>query len=217
MNASTAVAADRKASRLRTHRAIRQVHVWIGAWGALAAVIFGATGLIQNHRFALHLPQGDAEEIARIELPVPDAARNSAGSFQAWLHDAEHLHVDTVRVQPGRPVEFNGQRIPQPTHWNFQGGNARITVQGDYSVGAASVVVHRLRQSPLAVAERLHKGVGGGLAWTLLEDSFALAMVCLGVSGLLMWSRGRSARNMLCSVFGVAALVLVIVGAGAVL
>jgi hypothetical protein len=25
----------------RAHRLIRQVHLWIGAWGALAAIVFG--------------------------------------------------------------------------------------------------------------------------------------------------------------------------------
>jgi hypothetical protein len=72
-------------------------------------------------------------------------------------------------------------------------------------------------QSPLAVLERLHKGVGGGVAWILLSDSFALGMVGLGVSGLMMWSRGRTLGQMLVSVAAVGTVVLILVGASAIL
>lgn len=64
--------------------------------------------------------------------------------------------------------------------------------------------------------ERLHKGVGGGVAWILLGDSFAIAMIALGISGLILWSRGRSARQLIFSIVGVALLVLLIVGRSAV-
>ncbi|MDB6012275.1 MAG: hypothetical protein JWL65_4525, partial [Gammaproteobacteria bacterium] len=36
--------------RMRAHRLIRKLHLWIGAWGAIAAVVFGITGFLQNHR-----------------------------------------------------------------------------------------------------------------------------------------------------------------------
>jgi hypothetical protein len=71
-------------------------------------------------------------------------------------------------------------------------------------------------QSALAVLERLHKGVGGGVAWILLGDSFALAMIALGISGLLLWSRGRSLRQMIFSIVGVALLVLLVIGGSAI-
>jgi hypothetical protein len=202
---------------MKTQRFIRKLHLWVGAWGAVAAVIFGFTGFIQNHRAVLKLPQGDATEVAKVELAVPERARATPESLRAWLHEEQHLSIDNVRVQPGRPIEFNGAKIPQPAHWNFVGGNARKSVQGEYSVGAGSIVVRSAEQSPLATFTRLHKGVGGGLAWILLEDSFAIAMVCLGISGLLMWARGRSTRDMIFSVVGVAALLLVVAGGAAVL
>jgi hypothetical protein len=44
-----------------------------------------------------------------------------------------------------------------------------------YSEGENSITVRTSVQSPLAVMSRLHKGVGGGLSWILLTDSFALA------------------------------------------
>ena len=46
---TTAIAA-RSRNSIRTHRWIRQIHLWIGAWGALAAIVYGLTGLVMNHR-----------------------------------------------------------------------------------------------------------------------------------------------------------------------
>jgi uncharacterized protein len=198
-------------------RLTRQLHLWIGAWGAIAAILFGFTGFVQNHRAVLKLPQGDSTETANIELPVPEAARASPERLRAWLRDAEHVAVDNQRVQPGRPMEFNGQKIRQPGRWIFMGGNARSTIQAEYSVGASSLTVRTSQQSPLAVLGRLHKGAGANMAWILLVDSFALAMMALGISGLIMWARGRRPRQILFSIVGLATLVTLLIGANQIL
>ena len=77
--------------------------------------------------------------------------------------------------------------------------------------GAAEAEIKHSRQSWLAAFNRLHKAVGGGAGWVLLADSFALAMLLLGLSGLWMWARGRNARQMAVSVLGVSTVVLVVV------
>jgi hypothetical protein len=198
-------------------RLIRQLHLWIGAWGAVAAILFGFTGFVQNHRAVLKLPQGDSIEVSRIELPVPAADRKSPEVLRDWLRDAQHLDIERQRIEAGKAVEFNGQRIPQPAHWMFLGGNAHTTLQGDYSEGANLITLRTTIQSPLAVMSRLHKGVGLGLSWILLTDSFALAMVVLGISGLLLWSRGRTKRQMVFSVVGAAVVIVVLIGGHAVI
>ncbi|HVQ33347.1 MAG TPA: hypothetical protein VMS49_05330, partial [Lysobacter sp.] len=58
---------------------------------------------------------------------------------------------------------------------------------------------------------RLHKGVGGGIGWTILADSFALCMLLLGVSGLWMWARGRTAKDVVASVLAASVGVLLLV------
>jgi hypothetical protein len=198
-------------------RLIRQLHLWIGAWGAVAAILFGFTGFVQNHRALLKLPQGESIEVSRIELPVPAADRKSPDVLRDWLRDAQHFDIERQRVEAGKAVELNGQRIPQPAHWTFLGGNARTTLQGDYSEGANLITLRTIVQSPLAVMSRLHKGVGLGLSWILLTDSFALAMVVLGISGLLLWSRGRTKRQMVFSVVGAAVVIVVLIGGHAVI
>jgi hypothetical protein len=212
MNAtvSTAAAAGRVRS-LRVHRLMRQVHLWIGAWGAIAANLFGASGFMQNHRGVMKLPQGDSTEVARVELPVPESARASRGAFRDWLRNDQHLEVESRRGgPPGR-----GREGPD-AHWNFMGGNARVVKQVEYSPGAQTVTVRITEYSPLAVLERLHKSEGASVAWILLEDSFAVAMVMLGITGLVMWSRGRSVRQMAFSIVGGAVVVLLIIGGSAV-
>src|SRR3979490_3362590 len=91
-------------------RLIRQLHLWIGAWGAVAAILFGFTGFVQNHRALLKLPQGESIEVSRIELPVPAADRKSPDVLRDWLRDAQHFDIERQRVEAGKAVELNGQR-----------------------------------------------------------------------------------------------------------
>jgi len=192
------------------------LHLWIGAWGALAAILFGFTGFVQNHRALLKMPQGEATELSNVELPVPDAARATPDAMRAWLTDAQHVDIDNQRVQRASPMQFNGQTIEPPGRWTFNGGNARVVTQAEYREGDAVLTLRTTRQSPLATTLRLHKGVGGGIAWILLTDSFALAMIALGISGLILWARGRNARQMVFSAVGAALIITLLIGVSAV-
>jgi hypothetical protein len=196
----------------RSHRLIRQLHIWIGAWGAIAAVLFGFSGFMQNHRGIMKLPQGSATEVSNVEIPVPVEARVSPEALRTWLASSQHLQLEMQRGPQGRP---RGEG--RCARWVLTGGNARTTTQVEYSPGAETAVVRNTVQSPLAVFERLHKGVGGGVAWILLSDSFALGLVALGASGLVMWSRGRTPRQMIVSIVGAAAVVFVLIGASAIM
>jgi hypothetical protein len=219
MRANPSVQTDvrsRMRQRGHSHRIVRQVHLWIGAWGALAAILFGFTGFLQNHRAILALPQGEASELSKVEIDAPEAAWANPETLRDWLRDTRNVPVGSVRTQPGSPVELNGQHVRQPERWIFSGGNARSVWTAEYTPGNATVQVRNSIQSPLAVMSRLHKGVGGGIPWILLTDSFALAMIALGISGLLLWARGRSVRQMIFSALGVALLALLLIGGAAV-
>jgi uncharacterized protein len=198
--------------RSTTHRWIRQLHLWIGAWGALAAVLYGFTGLVMNHRFGDGAwPQGDTAESGRMLLEVPTSARDTPQALRAWLHATHALDAQVVRTGPPGAAKLGGREVAQPPKWNLSGGDASASWSLEYIPGNHTAEVKRSRHSPLAAFNRLHKGVGGGLAWILLADSFAIGMLLLGLSGLWMWARGRNARQMVVSVLGVSLLILLAV------
>jgi hypothetical protein len=198
----------------KSHRWIRQIHLWIGAWGALAAVLYGFTGLVLNHRIGENAwPQGESRDAGATALSIPAEARTSPERLSLWLQEAQRLDVQSIR-KGGRGGGRSGDAEQAPK-WNFSGGTAADSWQLEYTPGHKSAELKRSHQTFLAAINRLHKTVGGGIGWRVLADSFAIAMVLLGLSGIWLWARGRSYRQMLLSVFcaSSAAFLLVVVPA----
>lgn len=177
---------------------------------------------MQNHRGVMKLPQGDSTEISKVDLQVPEAARASRDAMREWLHTAQRIDVESARSPSGRGGDAGrrsggGAGDRGKARWMFNGGNARIQTQVEYLEGSPSLTIHKTQKSPLAILESLHKGVGGGIAWIVLTDSFAVAMVTLGISGLILWARGRNTRGMVFSIVGVAVIVLLVIGGSAII
>ena len=184
----------------RTHRWIRQFHLWVGAWGALAAILYGITGLVMNHRFGdIIWPQGDSSETGKSSLAIPAEARATPEQLSLWLRETRQLDAQVIRK--GSP----GNASQPPPKWTLSGGSASRSWSLEYTPGDASAELKRSAHSPLAALNRMHKGYGSGW-WTLLADSFAIGMLLLGLSGLWMWARGRSPREMVLSVVGLSTL-----------
>lgn len=187
-----------------THRWMRQLHLWIGAWGAIAAILYGVTGLVMNHRFGdTAWPQGDSHEAGRSTLAVPSDAGTSPEALSTWLRAAHGLDAQVIR-KPGPDAKG-------PPKWTLSGGTARASWSLEFTPGTRDASLKRSEHTTLAALNRLHKAVGGGGAWVWLADSFALAMILLGVSGVWMWARGRTPRTLVLSVFGASMVVLALV------
>lgn len=188
-----------------TYRWIRQFHLWIGAWGALAAILYGITGLVMNHRFGDGAwPQGDSTELGKSTLIVPTEARATPEQLSLWLRDTQKLDAQVIRK--GAPGG-RGRDAKQPPKWSFSGGTASNSWSLEYEPGGETADLKRNTHTALAAFNRLHKGVGGGGWWIVLADSFAIGMLLLGLSGIWMWARGRSPKEMLLSVMGLSTLV----------
>jgi hypothetical protein len=201
-------------SKRRWYPIVRQVHLWIGAWGALAAVVYGFSGLVMNHRFGDSAwPQGQSEETGRSTLAIPAPARTSPEALSLWLRAEHALDAQVIRKGgPGGPGGAQGTRgAPAPPKWNLSGGTAREAWSLEYAPGTEAAELKRSEHSPLAAVNRLHKGVGGGWAWIALADSFAVGMLLLGLSGLWMLLRGRRLRDVAISVFALSSAVTLVV------
>ena len=189
-----------------SYRWIRQFHLWIGAWGALAAILYGITGLVMNHRFGLDSwPQGDNSELGKTSLVVPAEARATPEQLSLWLRAEQGLDAQVIRKgSPGKDGK--------PAKWTLGGGTASDSWSLDYVPGEERLEVKRSSHTLLAALNRLHKGYGSQW-WILLADSFAIGMILLGLSGIWMWARGRSAKDMVLSVMGLSTLLfLAVVG-----
>lgn len=187
------------------YRLMRQLHLWIGAWGALAAVLYGITGLMMNHRMGANAwPQGTSTTVSEEHIALPEDARTSAEALSLWLSRTHGLEAQSIRKPP---PEARGPRA----RVMFTGGSAAQSWSVAWSPGSAEADLTRTRHSTLAAFNRLHKTVGGGTTWVLLADSFAIAMTLLGLSGLWMWLRGRNWKQAVLSVFAASVLVLAIV------
>ena len=192
-----------------TYRWVRQLHLWIGAWGALAAILYGLTGLVLNHRIGEGAwPQGESTETARVTLSVPAEARATPEQLSLWLR--QHQQLDAQVIRKGGPGG-KGRDAGATPKWSFSGGNAGHSWSVEYVPGEDQATLKRNDHSLLAAFNRLHKAIAGGALWTLLADSFAIGMLFLGITGIWMWARGRSARDMAISVMGLSVLVFVAV------
>ncbi|MCC8363942.1 PepSY-associated TM helix domain-containing protein [Lysobacter sp. A6] len=218
MNVATATATPVRRSNT-TYRWIRQFHLWIGAWGALAAVIYGFTGLVMNHRFGDGAwPQGENKELARTELQIPADAQSSPEALSLWLQSTQGLDAQVIRKGPpggGKDAAKDGAKgeakAGPPPKWTLSGGTATSAWSMEYTPGNATAEVKHTEHDTLSAFNRLHKGVGGGIGWTILADSFAIGMLLLGLSGIWMWARGRSAKDVVVSVLSVSVVVMLVV------
>ena len=208
----TATAASARSRGNRSYRVVRQLHLWIGAWGALAAMLYGFSGLVLNHRFGEGAwSQGDSEETGRERIEVPAKERATPEALSLWLQASHGLDAQVIRKgAPGGGERRDGAGGPPPK-WSLGGGSATDAWSVEYTPGQDHAELKRTHHSTLAAFSRLHKGVGGGWAWLLLADSFAVGMLLLGISGIWMWLRGRGARDMLLSVFALSAALLAVV------
>jgi hypothetical protein len=190
----------------RVYRTIRQLHLWIGAWGAIAAMVYGASGLLLNHRAGENAwPQGQTAEAGRTELQIPVEARADPESLSLWLRHSRGLDAQSIRK--GSPADAGRK----PSKWALSGGTARNSWAVEYVPGSATAELVKRQHDGLAATMRLHKNVGGGLGWSLLADSFGIGMLLLGMSGLWMWARGRTPKQLIFSVTGLGIAVLIAV------
>ena len=200
-NAPTANAVLQPKARKRSVKfliALRKVHLYVGLWGAVLGLLFGATGILLNHRALLKFPLASPQQLVA-QMPLAEHRFATPEQLRDWLRAELKINPQTtVRITalPARNVVWEGIEMPQPPQWTITFNTIDKSIVADYMPGNGFVKLDTAEQTPLGTLTRLHKGVGLGVAWVLLADTIAGALIVLCITGLLLWSRMHPMRLM---------------------
>ncbi len=187
----------------RWHRAalliwLRRVHAWTGFWGALLFLLMGSSGFLLNHRSILKIETGKPVEVSAMEIAVRPGQFADADALGSWAKTTLALPVEGREPPPPKSERkgdrFMGKTLPQAEKWTrtFALPDSKITV--DYVPGAPNVTVRKDAVGVLGTMKNLHKGTGVGIAWVLLIDTIAGALIAMSLTGFLLWTRLHGSR-----------------------
>ena len=187
---------------------LRKIHGWIGLWGATLGLLFGVTGILQNHRAVMKIPLAQTQE-SSVQLALPNPPPRDAQALADWLQ--QELPSDRpatrVRSEAARPVAWGDKNLQQPARWSAAFSSPGANVQAEYWLGNNFVSVKRSDNNLFATLNNLHKGNGAGIGWILLADSLAGSIILLSLSGVLLWTL-LNRRRMLGAGIGLVSLAL---------
>lgn len=185
----------RRFRRVRVIKWLRRTHGWFALWGGVVGMLFGATGILLNHRAVMKIP-AVATERSTIQLPLPEPCPADAEALARWLQVA--LKVDKpptlVKVEPTQTVVWNGEAVRQPQLWRIFFASPQRVFNVEYWVGNRFVTVNRTEGNVFYLLTRLHMGQGVHPGWILLADTVSGSLIVLAVTGLLLWSRLHGPR-----------------------
>jgi hypothetical protein len=167
---------------------LRKFHGWIGLWGAALGLLFGVTGILQNHRAVMKIPLAGPQE-SSLQIALPSPAPVDAQAMADWLQ--KELALDRpfgrVRREGAKPVAWGDKSLKQPERWSANLKSPRESVQAEYWVGNTFVNVKRSENTFLGSLNTLHKAEGVSVSWILLADTLAGSIILLSLSGLTLW------------------------------
>lgn len=167
---------------------LRDLHGWIGLWGAVLGLLFGVTGIIHNHRTVLKI------ELAKpasneVRLMVPESAKKSPEAMSGWLRETLSMDREPrIKKEKAELVSWNGQEVMQPEHWDIRFVAPQYKVVIDYWVGSNMASVKRTDETWVGTIDNFHRANGAGIGWVLLADSIGGSMILLSVTGILLWT-----------------------------
>lgn len=200
---AAADAAPAHRMRRRTRRAVflrwlRNTHLYVGLWGAVLGLLFGATGILMNHRAVMKIPVEKAVQ-KTTQLALPERGFSAPKQLADWLQAELHFtpsHMPGVKSQPGRQVIWAGRTVLQPERWSINLASPQRTVNAEYFVGNRFVKLDLADATPIGTLMRLHTASGSGVFWILLSDTIAGSMMLLSLTGLLLWTQLHTVRTL---------------------
>jgi hypothetical protein len=188
---------------------LRNVHGWVGLWGAALGLLFGATGFLLNHRAPpLRISTG-ALQVSTVQIALPSPAPDTPRALATWLQREYKLPGRLGRVQrePEHKVAWGDRQTLQPEHWQMTFATPRESVSVEYWIGNGFVTLKHGENSFMAMLTNLHRGAGLGIGWVLLIDTLAGSMILLSLTGVLLWTQLHKTKTLAAAlVFGSIAL-----------
>jgi len=183
--------------RANAVRWLKRIHAWTGFWGALLFLMMGTSGFLLNHRAVLKIDTGKPIEVSAMQVAVPAGSIADEEALGRWAKSRLGLKGEG-RAPPkeggrGKP-EFMGRALPEAKTWArvYNLPDTRVTVE--HVPGSNAVSVKREAVGVLGTIKNLHKGTGVSVAWVLLIDTIAGALIAMSLTGFLLWSRLHGTR-----------------------
>lgn len=197
-------------------RWLKRTHAWTGFWGAMIFLLLGTSGFFLNHRSQMKIDTGEPVEVSAMDIAVPAGSIGDADALGKWAKDELGL-TSEPRPPRGGPGEGKGgerrnggagrekagdearkaflgkeHEEAEKIELGFNHPNGKVTVE--HVAGSASVSVKQESQNFLGFIKNLHKGSGVGIAWILLIDTIAGALITMSLTGFLLWTRLHGSR-----------------------
>jgi uncharacterized protein len=190
-------------NRKRSRRSVwltwlRQTHLYVGLWGAVLGLLFGATGILLNHRALMKIPvEKTVQKSTQMQLP-PDAF-TSPQQMAAWLQQQlkfSPAQPALIKTQPAKTVIWAEREVQQPERWSVNLLSPQRGINAEYFVGNRFIKLEQVDATPIGTLTRLHTGVGATAFWILLTDTIAGSFILLALTGLLLWTQLHTVRTM---------------------
>ncbi|MFC7513408.1 PepSY-associated TM helix domain-containing protein [Herbaspirillum sp. GCM10030257] len=178
-------------------RWLRQIHLYVGLWGAALGLLFGATGLLLNHRAILKIPV-EKTSVRTLQLRAPEQGFSSPASMSEWVQKELQftpIAPPIVRSQASQILLLSGRELTQPERWNVSLTRPEGAINAEYFVGTQSIKIEHVDATLIGTLTRLHMAVGVNAFWVLLTDTIAGSMILLSLTGLLLWTQLHTVRT----------------------
>lgn len=176
---------------------LRKIHLYVGLWGAILGLLFGATGILLNHRAIMKIPVEKSVQ-KTVQLALPEQKPTTPEELSAWLQKELRFapeQVVQIKAQPSKTVVWADREIVQPERWSVSLQMPQRGVTAEYFTGNRFVKLDHTDATPIGTLTRLHMSVGVNAFWVLLSDTIAGSLILLSITGLLLWTQLRAVHT----------------------
>lgn len=216
-------------------RWLKRTHAWVGILTAMLALVFAWSGFMLNHRthftlgaeartveFTIAAPAtgfASPQELAdyldaefglrtRPTLAGGGASPQPAGMGQSRAAAAQAEAAQAMGAMSAMGAgRRGGGNAPGPSfaaRWQAPGGD----FSGEWIVGASEIAIAQSDRGFNRVANRLHAGRGTDGRWHVLITAYAVMLLFLTLSGVMLWSRASGPAKLGGSLLGGALLLI---------